>query len=323
MAHPSGRWAGAALAACAGAVLLWACGPGGSGATATTSMVPSPAVSTAPTSPAAEPSVTPPSAVQPLAGPGTASAALATLPIKGRAPKTGYSREQFGQAWADVDRNGCDTRNDILSRDLTATTYQPGTRSCLVLTGSLNDPYSGGTIAFNRGPQSADIQIDHVVALADAWQTGAQQLDVLRRTALANDPLNLLAVDGGLNTQKSDSDAASWLPPNKSYRCAYVARQVAVKSAYALWVTPPEHDAVAAVLQSCPGELLPVTTAQPAIVVPAPTRTAAPTTQTPAPTGTPFANCAAARAAGAAPVHRGDPGYSAKLDGDGDGVGCE
>jgi len=126
-----------------------------------------------------------------------------------------------------------------------------------VLTGTLQDPYSGTAIPFNRGPQSADIQIDHVVALSDAWQTGAQQLDMLRRTAFANDPLNLLAVDGGLNTQKSDSDAASWLPPNKSYRCAYVARQVAVKSAYGLWVTPAEHDAIASLLHTCPGEPLP------------------------------------------------------------------
>lgn len=275
----------------------------------------------APTSPATEPSTNPPPAVQPLAGPGTATAALATLAVKGRAPKTGYSRDLFGQAWADVDHNGCDTRNDILSRDLTATTYQPGTRNCVVLTGSLNDPYSATTIPFNRGPQSADIQIDHVVALSDAWQTGAQQLDMLRRNAFANDPLNLLAVDGGLNTQKSDSDAASWLPPSKSYRCAYVARQVAVKSAYALWVTAAEHDMIAAILQGCPGEPLPVASAQPAIVVPAPPTESAPVVPTPA--GTPFANCAAARAAGAAPVHRSDPGYSPKLDGDGDGVGCE
>ncbi|MGZ4555001.1 MAG: HNH endonuclease family protein, partial [Mycobacteriaceae bacterium] len=85
----------------------------------------------------------------------------------------------------------------------------------------------------------------------------AQQLDTARRTALANDPLNLLAVDGPLNTQKSDSDAASWLPPNKSFRCTYVARQVAVKSAYALWVTQAEHDAITTVLQSCPRQLLP------------------------------------------------------------------
>ncbi|MGZ4588963.1 MAG: HNH endonuclease family protein, partial [Mycobacteriaceae bacterium] len=162
------------------------------------------------------------------------------------------------QAWADVDRNGCDTRNDILTRDLTYTTYKPGTRNCLVLTGTLNDPYSGRQIPFTRGETtSSAIQIDHVVALSDAWQTGAQQLDAVRRTAFANDPLNLLAVDGPLNTQKSDSDAASWLPPNKSFRCTYVARQIAVKSAYALWVTQAEHDAITTVLQSCPGQVLP------------------------------------------------------------------
>ena len=197
-----------------------------------------------------------------------AVAALATLPVKGRAPKTGYDRALFGQAWADVDRNGCDTRNDILTRDLTSTTYKPGTNQCLVLTGMLTDPYSGRSIAFTRGPNSTDIQIDHVVALSDAWQKGAQQLDTARRTALANDPLNLLAVDGRLNMQKSDSDAASWLPPNKSYRCAYVARQVAVKTAYTLWVTAAEHDAIAGILQTCPDEPLPAVGQRPAAVSP-------------------------------------------------------
>lgn len=250
MTRHMGLKAGVLVTACAGALSLSACG--------------SPAVSTPPPERTTAALATPtsaasavPSAVQPLAAAGTAVAVLAKLPVKGRAPKTGYDRALFGQAWADVDHNGCDTRNDVLNRDLTATTFKPGTAHCLVLTGTLQDPYSGTAIPFNRGPQSADIQIDHVVALSDAWQTGAQQLDMLRRTAFANDPLNLLAVDGGLNTQKSDSDAASWLPPNKSYRCAYVARQVAVKSAYGLWVTPAEHDAIASLLQTCPGEPLP------------------------------------------------------------------
>lgn len=177
---------------------------------------------------------------------------LATLPIKGRAPKTGYDRDQFGQAWADVDRNGCDTRNDILKRDLTAVSYTNSV-PCKVQSGTLADPYTAMTITFVRGAStSSAVQIDHVVALSDAWQKGAQQLSREQRTALANDPLNLQATDGPTNQQKGDGDAASWLPPNKSFRCEYVARQIAVKAAYKLWVTQAEHDAMAAILGDCP-----------------------------------------------------------------------
>jgi hypothetical protein len=194
----------------------------------------------------------------PAAAPGTALALLGTLAVKGRAPKTGYTRAQFGPAWQDVDKNGCDTRDDILAAMLTAVTYKTATHDCVVLTGRLADPYTGTTITFTRGnATSTAIQIDHVVALSDAWQTGAQQSSAGTRLALANDPLNLLAVDGPTNEAKSDGDAATWLPPNKAYRCPYVARQVAVKVKYALWVTQAEHDAIATILASCPSEPAP------------------------------------------------------------------
>jgi hypothetical protein len=187
-----------------------------------------------------------------------ASVVLETLLVKGRAPKTGYTRDQFGQSWADVNRNGCDTRNDILTRDLTAEIYKPGTHNCVVLSGLLKDPYSGESITFVRGNiTSMEVQIDHVVALSDAWQKGAQKLSVSTRTALANDPLNLLAVKGRLNSQKGDGDAATWLPPLKSYRCAYVARQVAVKAKYSLWVTTAEKAAIKSILDKCPEQLMP------------------------------------------------------------------
>jgi hypothetical protein len=120
------------------------------------------------------------------------------------------------------------------------------------MTGILNDPYTGKTISFVRGPRSAEVQIDHRVPLANAWQTGAQQLTQLERERFANDPLNLAAVDGPTNQQKSDGDAATWLPPQKSYRCEYVAAQVAVKAKYRLWVTPAEHDAIDRILSGCP-----------------------------------------------------------------------
>ena len=180
-----------------------------------------------------------------------AFAALEQLPVKGRAPKTGYARSQFGPQWSDVDRNGCDTRNDILKRDLTSIVFKEKTRNCVVESGVLNDPYSGQLISFQRGEKtSALIQIDHVVALSNAWQTGIFQSSTKERTSFANDPLNLMAVKGTLNSQKGDGDAATWLPPNKAYRCDYVSRQIQVKVKYGLWVTKPEKEAMARVLNS-------------------------------------------------------------------------
>jgi hypothetical protein len=245
------------------------------------------------------------------APPDSALAALGGLDVRGRAPRTGYERERFGEAWVDTDHNGCDTRNDVLARDLTGERFRSGS-DCVVVSGTLDDPYSGRTIEFRRGEgTSDDVQIDHVVALSDAWQKGAQRWDADRRTAFANDPRNLLAVDGPLNQQKGDGDAATWLPPNTSYRCAYVARQVAVKTEYGLWVTRAERNAAATVLSGCPDEPLPGAPPD------AGSRTA------PAPAGTVYADCDAVRAAGAAPIRRGEPGWSDAFDGDGDGVGCE
>jgi len=185
--------------------------------------------------------------------PGMATAVLETLAVKGRAPKTGYTRAQFGPAWADVDRNGCDTRNDILKRDLTSITYRAKTRNCVIESGTLVDRYSGETINFVKGNiSSMEVQIDHVVALSNAWQTGAFKLTADQRRALSNDPLNLFAVKGRLNSQKGDGDAATWLPPLKSFRCSYVAQQIAVKAKYSLWVTAPEKAAMVSILAKCP-----------------------------------------------------------------------
>ena len=188
----------------------------------------------------------------------SAAEALATLAVKGRAPKTGYARSEFGQTWADVDRNGCDTRNDILKRDLTEVLLKEKTRNCVVLSGILIDRYSGETINFVRGNiTSMEVQIDHVVAMSNSWQTGAFKLTLVQRTALANDPMNLFAVKGRLNSQKGDGDAATWLPPLKKFRCAYVAQQIAVKAKYSLWVTAPEKEAMLRILTACPKQLLP------------------------------------------------------------------
>mgnify|MGYP000889475284 FL=1 len=188
-------------------------------------------------------------------GPGeVAREALAALPTKGRAPKTGYKRSQFGDGWARA--GGCDTRNVILRRDLVNAVL--GDDNCKVQAGALSDPYTGQRIAFKRGANSSGaVQIDHVVALSNAWQTGAQQLSSEQRISLANDPLELLAVDGPANQQKGDGDAATWLPSNKPFRCQYIARQIAVKKKYSLWVTPPERTAMERILASCPEQRLP------------------------------------------------------------------
>lgn len=324
----------------AAVVLLSGCGPassgpatvvgkGQSGTIAGQSAVPtvapsSAAVSVPPTTATASTSPKP-------AATDTALAAVAKLTVKGRAPKTGYTRAQFGQAWYDTDHNGCDTRNDILRRDLKSKQMK---NACKVMAGTLApDPYSGRSIRFVYGGAS-EVDIDHLVALSDAWQKGAATWAAGKRLALANDPLNLLAVDSSTNRSKGDGDAATWLPPNKAYRCTYVARQVAVKGKYGLWVTSAERDAIVRVLTTCPTMGLPgpgsastqaAVPQTPSSPAPQPAPAAVPARVAPAPPAGAvyYANCTAVRAAGAAPIHRGDPGYASKLDRDGDGIGCE
>ena len=293
-----------------------------------------------------EPS-TAPVATSPLAPTSLALPLLATLPVRPLAPHTGYARDQFGPTWADADRNGCDTRNDILRRDLTATIFKPASRQCVVIAGTLADPYTGIRIYFERGG-GAQIDVDHVVALSNAWATGAATWPFKKRIALANDPLNLLAADATANRAKGDADAATWLPPDPAYHCAYVARQVAVKARYGLWLTPQERDAIAAVLRRCPEQPAPVGDApllapinppeppapktsalnHPSTAKPRPIPTPKPTPKpTPTPTTTTdpnYGTCKAAKANKAGPYIRGqDPEYAFYKDRDGDGVVCE
>lgn len=174
---------------------------------------------------------------------------LEELEVKGRAPKKGYSREEFYDGWPLVD--GCSLRQKILKRELGETAVLEG---CEVLSGEFDEPYTGEYVILSNKSDVAKIQIDHVVALSDAWQKGAQYMDYENRNKIATDPLNLLAVDGAANEQKSDGDAATWLPANKKFRCQYVARQVSVKYKYGLWVTEAEKEAISRVLESCPNE---------------------------------------------------------------------
>lgn len=329
---------------------------------AATSTAPAAVTSSAPAPAAATESAAPTPDPAEDAAPGTAAAALAGLAVKGRAPKTGYGREEFGPRWSDTDHNGCDTRNDMLRRDLTDITVKAGTHGCNVASGVLLSAYTGATVDFVAGQRtSSEVQIDHVVALSDAWQKGAQQLDPQRRTELANDPLNLLAVDGPSNNQKSDGDAATWLPAATGFRCEYVATQIAVKQRYELWVTQAEKSAMQRVLDGCPDQPLPTghpapdpdpktpvaestpetapeaeatrpaAPAEPAEpAAPAAPAAEAAVPEAPAAPAAPaadgdvyFARCADARAAGAAPLYAGQPGYRSALDRDGDGIACE
>lgn len=237
--------------------------------------------STAPTTPTT-------SAADPVTGaiaqarPGTALALLGTLTVKGRGPMTGYSRAAFGPAWSDTDRNGCDQRNDTLRRDLRAVTLKAGANGCAVMTGTLVDPYTGTTVAFARATSSeSPVQIDHVVALGDAWAMGAAGWSETKRTSFANDTLNLLAVSASVNASKGDGDAATWVPPAKVSRCPYVARQVAVKAKYQLAVTSAERAAMAGILTGCPDTPVPTASVAklggfPIYTPPAPKPTVAP-----------------------------------------------
>ena len=297
--------------------------------------VPAPATSTTATASATAPpsSVTTPAQdPTPSVGAGSALAELATLSVKGRAPMTGYARERFGPAWLDADRNGCDTRNDLLGDYLDDITYKAGTGDCAVLEGDLSDPYTGVEIHFVRG-DGALVDIDHVVALGNVWVTGGFRWDVEQRAAIANDPMNLLPVDASANRQKGDGDAATWLPPAKGYRCDYVARQIGVKQKYGLWVTPPEKAAMERVLSTCPGQPALEDSGAPVRVTlhvtdpgprpdPAPATTPEPTVSQSGGGSVSYENCDAARAAGVTPLRRGDPGYAPHLDRDGDGFAC-
>ena len=176
---------------------------------------------------------------------------LAAVPVKPVDPYADYNRTaDFGEAWQDVDHNGCDTRSDILRRDLTDVTL---TGSCKVDTGTLHDPYTGTVVHYVRGPESSEsVQIDHVVPVYEAWRTGAQRWPQAQRVAFANDPLNLLASAGAANQDKGDLDPSRWLPPLASYRCEYVERYVTVVAKYGLWVTSREKPAISRVLGACP-----------------------------------------------------------------------
>ena len=179
-----------------------------------------------------------------------ATEVLEKLEVKGRAPKTGYTRDEFYSGWPTVD--GCNLRQRIIKREFGESAVLEG---CDVIAGEYEEPYTGEYKKFSEKSEiSKGVQIDHVVALSDAWQKGAQYMEREVRYDIATDPLNLLAVDSVANEKKSDGDAATWLPSNKKFRCQYVARQVSVKYKYKLWVTEVEKEAISQILLNCPNE---------------------------------------------------------------------
>ena len=262
----------------AAVVLLSGCGPAANGpatslgnagsSPSSTDTAQIPTTTTTPSPVVAPPATVPPTTVPKSSTP-KASGRRDRAGRSGKADRQGacaqdrlHPRSQFGQAWFDTDRNGCDTRNDILRRDLASRQMK---NACKVLAGTLApDPYTGTSIRFVYGGAS-EVDIDHLVALSDAWQKGAASWPAGKRLALANDPLNLLAVDASANRSKGDGDTATWLPPNKAYRCTYVARQVAVKGKYGLWVTSAEREAMVRVLATCPTMGLPGPGSAPAL----------------------------------------------------------
>lgn len=181
-----------------------------------------------------------------------ARALIEKVATKGRGPKTGYDRDAFGYAWKDsapgnipFAHNGCDSRNDLLKRDGEKVKFRNGS-DCVVTSMTLHDPYTGRTISWTK--THATVQIDHVMPLSYDWQMGASHWTKGKREDIANDPLNLIPVDGPTNGSKSDSGPAAWLPPNKQIRCSYSVRVAQVSLKYDLPVTSPDK---AMMLKQC------------------------------------------------------------------------
>lgn len=291
-------------------------------------------------SPTASPTTEAPTPVETTkpepASAGTALATLETLPVSSDM-LGGYDRDLFA-AWIDLDGNGCDAREDALARYMSDAQTSDG---CKVETGTLVDPYNGHTINYVAGG-GGGIDIDHVVALSAGWKTGMANASSTVRDQFSNDPLNLIPTDAGVNRFKGDADAAEWLPSEgdsdsqlrgeASHDCSYVARQVAVKAKYSLFVTPEEKQAMSTVLSDCPEEKLPtsdsIPTPDPATMTQAPVaEPSAPVAEKPAAGGATdpdMGSCAKAKGAGYGPYIKGqDEEYGFYRDGDGDGTVCE
>lgn len=182
---------------------------------------------------------------------------LGTVPVRedtGEIP--GYSAEEFGPSWSDTDQNGCDQRNDVLTRDFEpgSIQYRDGTHGCVVIRGVLHDAYTGKEIHFTKEDASA-VQIDHIVARSWAWQNGAAEWSAELRLEFATDLANLQAVDGPTNASKSDDGPGTgkdqWLPPNEAYTCMFLARFTYVVAEYELALPPADRGGIEEGLEHC------------------------------------------------------------------------
>lgn len=194
----------------------------------------------------------------PTVAPGTDVLAGITV-VPARTHRFDYRRSLFGDAWDDDNdapggRNGCDTRDDILNRDLVDITHV-ATKRCAeaVATGTLHDPYTNATVAFTRGAKIGEaVQIDHIVPLSYAWDMGASGWTFRQRLRFANDPANLLAVAGQTNQDKGDAGPGQWMPPNKAFDCQYAMAYLAVVRGYGLRLDQASADALRAAAATCP-----------------------------------------------------------------------
>ena len=189
--------------------------------------------------------------------PAAASAALGTHAVAGKGSLDGYVRDcgagagcVFGPAWADVDHDGCDQRDDVLHRDLTGVQVRAGTHGCVVVAGTFDDPYTGATVRFAKS-DAGEVPIDHVVPLAAAWTQGAARWTADEREAFANDLGNLLTTTRAVNSAKGDATAEEWVPPDSAYRCSYATVVITVKQRYRLSVTSAEAAALSGLLATC------------------------------------------------------------------------
>lgn len=260
-----------------------------------------------------------------------ASRLLADIKVAPSLSMSGYSRDRFTH-WTDADGNGCDTRDDVLAAESQLT---PAPSCERIESGNWYSPYDDVTVT-----ASTDMDVDHLVALAEAWRSGAANWNDAGRERYANDldyPISLLAVTAATNRSKGDQDPAAWMPPNASYDCVYLAHWVAVKWRWNLTMDPAEHAAVKRGMDRCsaksllvadPGASMKLKTTGvgsvtgPAVKVDPPA--AKPNPATPAPQVSAPRTCAEAQAAGLGPFRRGvDAEYESYRDGDGDGVVCE
>lgn len=178
---------------------------------------------------------------------------LLQLPAGPIAPPAPYDRAEFGQRWADVDRSGCDQRNESLSSAMTEISYRAGTHDCVVETGTFHDAYDGTSWSFAKSEDGGGVQIDHVVPLAHAWEMGAGDWTEDEREVFANELINLQPTAGTYNGSKGSRGPLEWMPVDETYHCTYLRRWTQIKVTWELAVTDDERTFLSDSLMVCGG----------------------------------------------------------------------